>query len=534
MLRKVEWAVAIVLTLLAAGLHLVFLRHGGALWRDEAGAINLAEMPRFSDVWAHLHYDSFPLLWVLVARAWAALGFAGDFALRFLGFIIGLAGLAALWFNARAFKISFPLLSLLLIGLSPTIIVWGDSMRAWGWGVLWILLTLGLVWRVVESPTAGRIVLAALAAIISVQSTYHNAVLLFAICAGGIAVAFRRRSWKSAAAILGVGTAAAISLLPYRGVFRRGADEYIVLRTQFGLAQYVAKLADAIRIPGTPIVLAWLLLVLAAVSVALFSQFRPQIFKVTPAQRDLLLFSLVTLTTAVAGFFVFLNRLALSTLPWYYAALLAVAAVALDIMLSVLANVAEGGKTRLAFVIVVLGLIFVPANRQVRIRLTNADVVAQTLSASAHKGDLIVLNPWFCGISFQRYYTGTAAWTGLPDVKDYRVHRYDTIKDFIMMPDPSAPAQALCERMRDTLKSGHRLWLVTGPIPAGSPDRLMSAPTGPSGWIWGYYGAGWSHQVAIFLDAHVTGGHEIQLPPVGVINPLEDMKLIVTEGWREN
>jgi hypothetical protein len=537
MLRKIEWGVAILLTLLAVWLHYLFMRHGGALWRDETGALNLATMPHLPDVWAHLHYDSFPIFWVMVVRCWSAMGLGDDGGLRLLGFLTGISVLGALWFNAWSFKTSPPIISMLLLGFCPTIMIWGDSMRAWGWGVLWILLVLATMWRVVESPRVGNIVIAALAAIGSVQSIYYNAVLLFAICAGGVAVAFRRRAWKAGVAVLGIGFVSAISLSPYVGVIHRGAEEYIIIRGTFGVTQFVERITDAIRIPGTMSVGIWVLLVIGGMAAAIICQIRPEKFKATPNQRDVLLFSATTLVVAVAGYFVFLKNLGFITNAWYYAALLAVVAVTVETMLSVVRSRRGGAITRVAFACAVALMVLLPVWRTAHLRLTNADIVAQTLAKSAEKGDLIVVNPWYCGITFERYYSGPAAWMGLPDVKDYKIHRYDTIKEMITMKDPSDAIEPVRERMRETLKSGKRVWLVGAPIYFkldNPPDKLVAAPSGPYGWYWGYYGAVWSKQAGKYIGSHAKELHKVELPDCGPVNETEAIRLMVAEGWRDN
>lgn len=47
-------------------------------------------------------------------------------------------------------------------------------------------------------------------------------------------------------------------------------------------------------------------------------------------------------------------------------------------------------------------------------RMTNLDFVAQRLNREAGKEDLVLVHPWFCGVTFNRYYTGSAEWLTLP------------------------------------------------------------------------------------------------------------------------
>src|SRR5262245_27084322 len=100
LIQRLEWSVAIAVSLLAVWLHVAYLTHAGALWRDEAGGVQLATLSDFGETWRMLAHDSFPILFPALVRTWSALGLgASDFHLRLLGFVIGLGVLGALWLN---------------------------------------------------------------------------------------------------------------------------------------------------------------------------------------------------------------------------------------------------------------------------------------------------------------------------------------------------------------------------------------------------------------------------------------------------
>ena len=94
----------------------------------------------------------------------------------------------------------------------------------------------------------------------------------------------------------------------------------------------------------------WILLLVAGVAVAIICQVRPEKFKATPNQRDVLLFSATTLAVAVAGYFVFLKNLGFITNAWYYAALMAVVAATIETMLSAAAQFGRGPQGQTIFV----------------------------------------------------------------------------------------------------------------------------------------------------------------------------------------
>src|SRR5207237_3317787 len=154
-----------------------------------------------------LIYDPFPTLFFALLRFWEWSGLGGtDQGLRHLGFLIGVGITVALWITAWSIKKAPPILALALFGLSPVALVWGDSLRAYGFSCMWNILSIGLIWKLVcERPRTSHIVVATLAALLSVHSLFPNAFFLFAAGAGAILVAARRRWWRTVFIIVGIG-----------------------------------------------------------------------------------------------------------------------------------------------------------------------------------------------------------------------------------------------------------------------------------------------------------------------------------------
>ena len=89
-------------------------------------------------------------------------------------------------------------------------------------------------------------------------------------------------------------------------------------------------------------------------------------------------------------------------------------------------------------------MVFVPLGAGVRLakyRQTNIDLIAAQLREQAGPNDLILVYPWYCGITFNRYYHGAAPWTTLPALSDPRIHRYDLLKEKLAArrPDQAGP-----------------------------------------------------------------------------------------------
>jgi hypothetical protein len=133
--KRVEFYAALLITLLLVWLHLTRMTHAGGLWRDEAGAAQVALMPSVHELTQVFQHEAFPLLFPLTVRMYAAFAGAGDTAFRVFGLLAGLSIIAALWINSKLLFDGVPLLSLALLGLNASVLQWGDSLRGYEWGL---------------------------------------------------------------------------------------------------------------------------------------------------------------------------------------------------------------------------------------------------------------------------------------------------------------------------------------------------------------------------------------------------------------
>src|ERR1700729_80013 len=92
-----EWGAAVALSALVVALHAVRLLFAGALWRDEAAAARLAQLPTLGEIRGLFQHEAFPLLFPFTVRAYTFLFGNGDLAFRAFGFAVGLAIVAILW-----------------------------------------------------------------------------------------------------------------------------------------------------------------------------------------------------------------------------------------------------------------------------------------------------------------------------------------------------------------------------------------------------------------------------------------------------
>jgi Dolichyl-phosphate-mannose-protein mannosyltransferase len=570
-ISRLEWLAVLVTALVAVALHLRFVTCVGGLWRDETNSVHLATLPSFAELLSFLDYDSFPILFFAVLRGWLGVfGSDSDVALRALGCIVGLAVLGALWFNARAFGIRWPVLSLALVGLNPMIIRYGDSTRAYGLGILLILLTFHAFWRLVDRPSPPefrRLLIAAGLAVLSVQCLYYNSILLLAIAAGAIAVALRRRAWRTVGIVLGIGILAAVSLLPYLAMMRRMRDWTFMVSYPADIPWLWKRICEVLGSPDPLGIWLWLGLFLAGVTIVgsfavsrswrwfarrgdfeqnsgrrLSSSAVPLNNDQPDSLPNAVLFAAVALVVGVVGYAVFLRTLRYYTQPWYYITLVAFAACALEVIFGawpigagrrILPLFLRSGRLVAGFAL--LSFTGLLDWQEMSVRHTNVDLLAAQLRPLATNGDVILVPRWECAIPLARYYPGPAEIITLPPIDDHRFHRYDLVLRQMMTADPIHPVLA---RMEEVLRSGHRVFLagkLSVPDNDSPPPSLPPAYRDAGGtWHVGDYLGVWQSQAGQFLRAHATRAQRIEVPIPGQahVQDFESLELGVVAGWR--
>lgn len=511
-------------------LHYTIFTYSEGLWRDEINTLNVSTLPAYSDVWNKMQYESYPILWLLTLRAWVLVFGETTIALRGLGLIVGLGTVLALWHVTRRLQMRLPLFSLILFSLCPASF-FVASLRAYGLGVVLILLTTGAIWRAVQEPTLWRIAASLVAAILSVQCQYNNAFLLFAICMGAVSVGIRRRQAKLIIFPLGIGALAAVSLLPYLSSISQAGKWNMIVKNPVTLTWIFDKYAQAIDPSGSMVAWLWLLLLLFAVAV-LVRILTPSPRKQHEHHTDIALYLLVTLLVSVMAYLSFIKILSLPTQDWNYLPLMALMATIMDKGFDLACS---NRYYRMARIVLVAGIafyVFPTAWSAAQIRKTNMDILATRLQAIASVNDFIVVNPFYLGVSFAHYFKGSTPWTTLPEIDEHSVHHYDQFK---MRMTQREPIKSVLEKVLHTLQSGHRVWLVGGADflqPGEIPEQIETAPNSPYGWSEGAYESIWSRQMAYAIQKHGQSLSQIQLHVSTPVNGFENVPLFVAYGWR--
>ena len=531
LLRHSEGLAALAVTFVIVCFHLIRLGHAGGLWRDEVQVVNLAGRSSL----AEMAKDSFPVLLPVVVHGWSALGLGkNDLGLRALGMLTGLGLIGALWVSARVTTRSAPLFGLALFGINSTVITYGDSLRAYGLGSLFLILAAAAIWACLEQPTAFRAVLAGCFAVLSVQTLYQNAVLLGAICFGAWTVCLLRRAWRAAAYIGFIAVVMAVSLIAYVPKLVAGRDSPVVLRPGLQFPDALANLKQALGFPLGWYSWAWGLVCLAVLLLAAASlRHKGHLSASAPHQitrEDRRLFAGATLAAGILGFAAFHWSAGFAAKPWYFLPIMALAAFCFDAGLRPLPRLLQVGLPGLVLASAGLAIRF--AGQDLTWRFTDVDLLARRLSVEASPGDFVVVFPWHCGLTFEYYFKSTTPWSTLPPLADHSTHRYDLVHAQLHARNPIKP---LLERIAATLQNGNRVWVV-GQMDIPSPGTpplpdLPPVPFGASRLPQRHYLQAWIDQAAYLLSNHSKKLELLAHSAPNQVNPNEDLDLFVASGW---
>ena len=534
-LVRCEIVVAILLTAALVGLHVVFWFHAGPLWRDEISSLALATKPTFSDFWQSLKFDPFPAFYFLVLRIWNAAGFGhSDLALRALGLFVGLSLIVVLWIASYLADKSPPVWPLALFGLNPLALESGDSLRPYGFGLIWIVLAFGLITRIAFGGLTKRAGFCALiAAVLSVQANFTNGLILLSIGIGAVVVLLPKRAWSKISVVLGIGVVAALSLLPYLPILSATGDWSKVLANKNHVASVTSVARDAIAGSGAFAEWTWITLICAMIVFAILVAFvRNGSETTTGLARDRIVFAatvLVVAATITVGFLCVAKYL---VFPRYFLGVLAIGALCINVLSNAIANQTAIRAVGLVLVLVAAMTSLRPVAEGARMRMTNCDQIAAKLEQRAVADDLIIVTSPLYGITFERYYRGRANWATLPRIGDLTLHRWDLLKQAMMQPDP---VPELISRAQSVLQTGHKVFLVgkLGPAPATEPEALPPAPQSQFGWQLEAYTNQWKSELTYWIEHHALHGTNLPVVENEFINPLEQLGVFEISGLRE-
>ncbi len=527
--RYAEVALGAVVSAVVVGLGARFAVSAGGLWRDEVSTFNLATRPAYPDVLAALHFDSAPALYPTLLRGWIGVFTGDDTAMRALGFVLAVATVAVVWAGARSLGVRVPLLALTLFAAHGVVVQTVSVVKPYGLGTMLAIAAFCAISVLALRPAWTTFAAATVLAIASVQTAYQNVALIVPIA--GVAAAVAAFHDRRAAALVAItGTLAFVSVLPYAPLLMRSQDWRPLVQQEIPARWVFDALARTFTGRSLVVGAAWV----AAGALALHAAGRELAARRRdgPSRETRSVYAVAVIVVAIATFVPFLVLSGRPPLAWHCVHVLAVVALALDLALSDAGAAVRWARVALAAVALVV--IVPPAVERVGLRQTNVDRIARHLTPTVGRDDLVVVNPWWLGLTFARYYRGEATFLTLPPIADLTVHRYDLLKARMVSSEPLA---GLHGAIVDRLKTGRRGGLrgSSQPFfvsPGQRPPVLPPAPGAPSGWLDHPYADAWAMQTGFLVQNAALTWRIVPVPQDGLVQPLESVGAIVVEGWR--
>ena len=518
--RRFEILASVLVLSWALVLQGCFFFSAGALWRDEANSVLQAQLPAVKDIWITLQYDSFPVFYPMFLRWWIGFSWTScDLGLRLLGALVGLVFLASVWVVPRILGSRIPIILVFLLSASPLFISEVQSVRPYGVGMLGLLWLFGCLGRYLLSPAAVWLWLASIASVITVQSSYANALFVGCLSVSASSSALLQRRRGSAVLILIPGFVAALSLIPYVNTLQRAGSWVAMVHYQVDWKLFWEGLLCAFS-PAFPMV--WIALTVSAIVCGMrWRQTRsdPAAFK-----PPLILYATLAGVLGVVVQVLFIEFIKVPPFPRYFLASLTLIACAVEMLLQ-----KADPRFRVLTALCALLLMAWPSWTWLHLRRTNVDQVAIVLSREAAKDDLIVISPWFLHTSFQRYYRGSSSWITVPPLQQEPIMRYDLIMREILQPEPGS---GIGRALRAALDRKAAVWLVSQVTAkdafVSEAPRLPAVPQNPNGYDYVRFRSFWEREIRHRLN-ECCSREEWPLPNAG---PLWDEEHLLLSRWR--
>lgn len=528
-----EWLVGILLTLLALYMHIVFLQNAGGFWRDEANSIHFALMPNLIDLWSALKFDSFPALHILIGRYWASIFGSTDTSFRVLGLIIGSLIIVALWYKSRELGGRAPLMSLLIMGTSPVMIRYLDSFRPYGLAMATTILSFAVVWRTVKNPKLVHLFISSLMLSLSVQAFYQSAIFVLAIGIGAVSVGMLRGGIMLALRLTVPFFIAGFSLLPYADNLREARDWYPVAMNPPETKSLLPGFLQSVQSPESWFMWVWLWFGLLAFAGVIRTLFNNRGERGRYAEPGLFLYCGITCLLSLGGFAVFLVYVTVfSPKIWHFVPVLLMTVISAEpFVRQVTFWKTKGSYLHLLVLVAIAFVTFAPSSRHLTTRMTSVDIISSIIEREAGPEDLVVLNPWWLGISFNRYYRGSTPWMTFPSLQDNAIHRFDLLKERMKHPESIYEDMA---RISSTLERGGKIWVI-GDVYIVSPEQVVKplppAPLWWAGWSSDPYVINWNKHLLYYLVVHSRRADIVPVPTDRIVSDFESPIVAVVQGW---
>ena len=204
---------------------------------------------------------------------------------------------------------------------------------------------------------------------------------------------------------------------------------------------------------------------------------------------------------------------------------MAIAAVAIDALLSRALRDHWSSALRLGFAILAVAFLAPDVAESARTRMTNGDLIAKYLNQSQPRTTLswyIPGSPGSLSIVITRVRPRGRL---LPPLGDFQIQRHDLFKEQM---ERNQPLRPVIKKIEATLRSGHSVWVV-GYLPFSLPPRpaphLEPGKQTQTGWRGGPFMTAFGMEAAYFVQSHSSTVEAIKIKVDDPVNSYENQRL---------
>jgi len=490
-------------------LHYYRLIHAGALWRDEISTLLVATSNNLVDAYWNQSTDSFPFLFAIFLRVWICLNpFAitipeQDLWIRTFGALCGLfLGFSMLWPHRKG-DFFFPFFTFSLFIFNPMIVVWGDSLRAYGLGSAFLVLFVYQIQKDVLEDSSKLPLLAAFFSFLSVWALYGNVFLIIAVTLSGMLTCLYAGEWGKARNLFLVGMVSCLSLVLNFPVILRMMQIKDLVDHHIGLMVAIGSLMNFLRAGGPEQIYIWLLGILGfLVGMVCLLLVRNRNNTRQAYSKDAI-FPLLTLFFVILFHFVYVLEIGQVPQVWYFIPPAAIMVFLFDTMLAT----ASRKRHYLKFFLVpifafVFSLSFSAKLRTLSQSMTNIDVAVAQISKRSLPHDVLLVADPFQASTALRYAKDDLDVQIWPSCQKYEMRSQGRIPLLALMQNGDDAIRPLLELLMSRLRDGGSVWFLGCPAipdPQINPPSTAQISVSSDSWKPGPFLFCWNAQTTAFL-----------------------------------
>lgn len=509
------------------------MEHAGALWRDEISTVLVAASEGLGSMYWNQATDSFPILFALLLRFWMGINPRADTVLeqdlwvRCFGAICGLFLAIVLLRPIFRKNPRLPFFSLALFLFSAPVVVWGDSLRAYGLGSALVILFASQVKKIVTETNQGFPLKSVFLGVVSAWTLYGNLFLITGLCMAGIITCFWAQEWKKIRDLLLIGVLSCASLLLNLPIIFQMIKIKDLVDHHVDIYTAASVFFEFISGGGGVQMYAWIVSTLIFLAVCLVRIIQKRHHRESEAQSAAFSFSAFFLCSGLHLFYV----LQVGQVPqvWYFIPLGGLMVYFFDSSLRMTECPRVAWPTIFLILFSVLGLNLASDSVILRKSMTNLDLVTETISKSSSSGDIFLVADPFQASTVLRYApegTDVQVW---PSSTRDQMKAQGKIPLLTRMKEGDQAIEHLLNHIENRLRLGGTLWFFGQPAvlnPQAEPPSTLAIPHTPNSWKPGPFLFCWNAQTTAFLLRNTQIQERSHIFDVSSVSHLESIDTV--------